>query len=244
MAEPIKKQVSDIITRFLYMLTIVWSYFRTIIIILAPMFFLYPFALLSWKVVFFFNTENWGWSWIVLQGTEYTPGVIVLIVFEFLLFLIGLVLIVYGIVSLANSILKKESLVKKGSYRLIRHPQHLGLILISLSLSLFVPWSTDLGIRFGDILSWSVFSIILFFWSDYEEWKLIKKLGDDYVEYRLNTGMFFPKLFSTHRKVEDYKKIRYWVRYPLVIIGYICFLALLYLVTFLLIQAGMVTFFG
>ncbi len=244
MKESLKPKIGRIVSTFLYAFTIVWSYTYTILIILVPMSLLYPLALLSWKVIYFFSNENWGRAWIVLQGIEYSPGLIILIIFEFLLLIIGLVLVVWGLISLTNSILKKEKLVNSGPYSFIRHPQHLGLILISLSLSLFVPWSTDFGIKFGDILSWSVFSIFLFLWSDYEEWKLTKKLGSEYVEYRLNTGMFLPKLFRTHRKVEDFKKLKYWMRYSFIFIGYLCFLALLYLVTYLLIQSGMVTFFG
>jgi len=118
--------------------TLVWTYASIIIGILTPMLIMIPTAHISWKFFSFFNIYNLGDSWLTIDGPPYPSGVIALIVFEFMIFIIGLILFFWGLFSLATTIIRKEGLAKRGPYKFIRHPQHMGIILMSFSVSLFV----------------------------------------------------------------------------------------------------------
>ncbi|MHA1347635.1 MAG: methyltransferase family protein [Candidatus Heimdallarchaeaceae archaeon] len=119
-----------------------------------------------------------------------------------------------------------------GSYKYVRHPQHLGLIIISLATSLYVPFTTDIGIRLGEILSWSLFSLILFFISDVDDRKLAKRFCQEYIEYHTKTGSFFPRIFNKDKQRTLFKDIIYWKQYLLTIKGYTVFIYIMYTSTF------------
>lgn len=241
MKEILKQYTLKIISKIVITSTLVWIYASIIMGIIAPMLLMVPLYLISWNIFRFFSPINFSEMWIVLKFSTNEPGVIILIVFEFILFITGLVLFVWGLVTIVKTILKREGLAKRGPYKFLRHPQHLGIILMSFVVSLFVPWTTDLGIRVGEILSWSLFSLILILWSYYEEWKLTKKFGEKYNQYRSETGAFTPRIFTRNKKLWYSQEIRHWKRLLFTIIGYICFILLLYLFVFILYKAGIMS---
>ena len=218
--------------------TLVWTYAAIIIAILTPMLIMVPTMYISWKFFSFFNINDFGDYWLGLKYLSHPPGVITLIVFEFIIFIIGLFLLLWGLFSLATTILKKVGLAKSGPYRLIRHPQHLGIILMSFSVSLYIPWTRDVGIRIGEVFSWSLFAFILVIWSEYEEWRLERKFGEEYIQYRSKTGAFFPKIFNRNNERKGFYDLNRWLRYFIVFVGYICVLLFMYLLAFILIRAG------
>lgn len=240
MKEKLKKLIMKIVSRTLMISSLVWVYAAIIIGIITPMVIMIPFYFISWKMFRIFNPHNWIEGWIVCDYPTYPSGVIALIVFEFILFTIGLMLFVWGLYYIAKTIYKRERLATGGPYKFIRHPQHMGIILMTFSVSLFVPWTSDIGIRIGEILSWSLFSLILILWSYYEEWKLTKKFGEKYTQYRSETGAFFPRIFTRNKKLLHSHEIRHWKRILLTNIGYICFILLLYLLVFILFKAGII----
>ncbi|MHA1346853.1 MAG: methyltransferase family protein [Candidatus Heimdallarchaeaceae archaeon] len=227
------------ITSTLIMLpTLAWTYAAIILAILSPMLIMIPTMYISWEFISFLNIRDLGDSWLTFGRPPYPPSTIVLLVFEFLIFTIGLVLFFWGLFSLATTIFKKEGLAKRGPYNFIRHPQHLGIILMSFSVSLLVPWTRDQGIRVGEIVSWSLFSFILIIWSEYEEWRLERKFGEEYIQYRSKTGAFFPKIFNRNNERKGFYDLNRWLRYFIVFVSYIIFLVIVYLLAYWLRRVG------
>lgn len=78
-------------------------------------------------------------------------------------------------------------LITGGPYKYTRNPMHTGLFLIMIAS----------GIYFGSLLSLLVFTPLYIFFDTLilkfiEEPELEKRLGEDYVQYKKRTPMFFP----------------------------------------------------
>jgi len=229
MNEETKRKLSRIVEIILLIPTLMWIYSPIIAGILFAMVWMFPIAFTSWWLFAFAGNKNW-----VLGIIAVNDQMITLIVFEFLIFGIGLCLFICGVVLIARAKLKKTGLVQTGPYKYIRHPQHLGLILMTLIISLYIPWTADTFIRIGEILSWSLFTLILFIISDREERKLVKIYGEEYNSYRSTTGFFFPRLFSKRKQRKKIEEIKYWRRYIFTTIAYVCFILLIRLLVYIL----------
>jgi protein-S-isoprenylcysteine O-methyltransferase Ste14 len=103
-----------------------------------------------------------------------------------------------GGVEKGKSYLHTTKIVKKGPYAVIRHPQYLGGILFSISITLWNPvWFN---------LIFSVIIIILtYHWTYAEDKKLIAKFGQEYERYkkevpRLNPFLGMIKLILLKKK--------------------------------------------
>jgi protein-S-isoprenylcysteine O-methyltransferase Ste14 len=232
----IKKTIIKTILRtiqsLVFILALVWIYAP----IVAWMLFLMavwvvPLAFTSYHLFAFLGQLEWFGNLIRLRDLGYTPGVKALLIFEILIIIIGLILFIGGLVHISVIKLRKEGLATTGLYKYIRHPQHLGLILISFAFSLFIPETYDLGIYVAEIMSWSLFSLVLFLWSDLEERQLFKKFGDEFVEYRNTTGAFFPRIFNREKKKKNFSEIKYWKRYILTVSIYLSFILFMYILS-------------
>ncbi len=80
-----------------------------------------------------------------------------------------------------------DKIITSGVYNIIRHPVNLGFIFIFCGW--YLMWSGIYSLYFLPVLV-IIFIIVSF----YEERNLIKVFGDEYRNYKKNTGMFFPKL--------------------------------------------------
>ncbi len=231
---------SRIMKGFLLVLTLVWAYAPVVATILIWMAgWMVPIAFITWFLFGFFGLLDQLISkMLLLKFIGFTPGVVTLLVFEALLFVFGLVLFTWGLIYIVRSRVKKEGLVTRGPYRFIRHPQHLGIIIMALPFSLYIPGTEDLGIGVADILSWSLFALILFLWSDHEERQLAKKFGEEFVEYRSRTGSFLPRIFNKTKERKNFYEIIYWKRYLFTFLGYLCFVAVMYLLAYILSLPG------
>lgn len=223
-----KAVLSKIIATILMLPTIIWVYTPIIASILIPMAWMAPLAFSFWSIFAIFGNPNWVLGYFKI----FEP--ISLLIFEFIIFILGLTLLVWGVITLAKVKKKKEGLATSGPYKYIRHPQHLGIILMAFVNALYIPWTTDSGIKVGDVLSWSIFVIILFFVSEYEDWSLIKQFGREYLLYRSKTGSFFPKLSKKQVEEENIKEVNYKIRIPVTIFSYGVFFTAMYLLVQLL----------
>ncbi len=79
-------------------------------------------------------------------------------------------------------------IIREGSFRWVRHPFYLSLILIVLSLVLLL----DSYVLLAGLI---VETIILVGEAHREEAILIKEFGEVYLSYQRKTGMFLPKSF-------------------------------------------------
>ena len=221
--------ISRIIEKILLLPALIWIYTPIIAGILITMAWYLPMGFASWWIFSFYGT-NWTLGLIIIRSES---ALVFLLVIEIILFIIGLMLFLWGLIYLANVKLKKQGLATGGPYKFIRHPQHLGIILMTLVNSLYLPWAVHPYIRIGSILSWSLISLVLIIVSELEEKKLWKKYGNAYLDYRLKTGMFFPRIFGIKRKEKELTEIKHWKRLSVIVIGYFCFISLIRL--FLLI---------
>jgi len=122
------------ITNAIFMLpTIIWVYAPMITSILISMAYMVPLAYSSWSIFVFFG--NYGW----VTGYFRFPEFISLMIFEVLTFVLGLTLFIWGIITLVKTKKRKEGLATSGPYHYVRHPQHLGIILIVFVNALYVP---------------------------------------------------------------------------------------------------------
>jgi len=158
---------------------------------------------LSW-ILIGANKSYWTWGYFLIPP-EILP---ILISIELILFIGGLILLSKGLYDIIASRIKNKNIMQKGFYKVIRHPQHLGIILLSLPFALYVPCCADIGIRVGELFSWGFFASLLWLYSHVEEWRLIKKNKENFAEYYRTTGFFFPYLSKTRNKEFTFKSYR------------------------------------
>lgn len=83
--------------------------------------------------------------------------------------------------------LREEVLVKVGIYNAVRHPQYLGLILITLGHLL--TWPT-----IPTIVLWPILTALYYRQAKREESGLSARFGDAFTEYARKTPMFLPRI--------------------------------------------------
>jgi protein-S-isoprenylcysteine O-methyltransferase Ste14 len=83
---------------------------------------------------------------------------------------------------------KKEKLVVEGPYKSIRNPMLLSVMLMLLSESIILNSKI--------LLIYTIFCFILncFYFKFVEEKQLEKRFGEEYIEYRKNVPMWFPRI--------------------------------------------------
>ena len=105
--------------------------------------------------------------------------------------MIGIVLVVLGWREVYKRYWSKEEgqgeLVTDGIYRVIRHPQYTGFMLITLGMLL--DWAT-----LPMLVMWPVMMVLYYRLARREERELEAEFGEAYVGYKQCTGMFLPSL--------------------------------------------------
>jgi len=80
-----------------------------------------------------------------------------------------------------------DVLVTDGIYTVVRHPQYLGFMLVTLGQ--FVVWPT-----IATAILWPLLAVLYYRQAKREEAKLIEKFGERFREYASKTPMFLPKI--------------------------------------------------
>ncbi len=143
---------------------------------------------ISWKLIGYSYTD-WTWAYYLIN-----PLLIPIIIsIEMLIFCFGLGLFLTGLITIVKKKIEGDTLIQTGIYKYIRHPQNLGIIFMFLPFVLYIPGFRDIGIRMGEIASWMFFTFIICLYSYYEEWRLVRKYKEIYLEYYKKTGFFIPK---------------------------------------------------
>jgi steroid 5-alpha reductase family enzyme len=120
--------------------------------------------------------------------------------------IIGLLIIVYSVVYLR--VRRKEGVATSGPYRLVRHPQYLGMILSTLGLTSWSVWilNNAFGIGFLDpsqtIAVWFIELFVYIFLAYVEELFLCRNYGEAFEDYRSRVPLLIP-FFKTNRKYLD-----------------------------------------
>ncbi len=120
--------------------------------------------------------------------------------------IIGLFLLVYSVAYLR--IKRKVGLVTSGPYRLIRHPQYLGMILTTLGLTSWSVWilNNTFGVGFlspsQTICVWFIELLAYIFLAHIEELFLSRNYGKIFSDYKSQVPFLIPFL-KTNRKDLD-----------------------------------------
>jgi protein-S-isoprenylcysteine O-methyltransferase Ste14 len=135
----------------------------------------------------------WGIPNAIIEGIQMS---ILMYPLEAIIAVAGLVLVIYSIVYLHNH--RREGLVTTGPYRLIRHPQYAGFILLTLGLTALsfnflrntfgIGWlspEVTLALWFGQLAIYIILALI-------EESHLNKTFGATYATYKENTSFLLP----------------------------------------------------
>jgi protein-S-isoprenylcysteine O-methyltransferase Ste14 len=177
-------------------ITLIIFYIPIIIGILAPMFFLMGFYLyFSWYLIGS-NLNDWTWYYYLIPP-HFIPLIIIL---EIAIFCVGLCVFLTGLITMIHKKFQGVKLIESGIYNYVRHPQNIGIILMVFPFCLYVPGFDDIGIRMGEIASWMFFTFFIWIYSYYEEWRLLKKFKNFFIEYYDKTGFIIPRIRRKRQK--------------------------------------------
>jgi protein-S-isoprenylcysteine O-methyltransferase Ste14 len=107
-------------------------------------------------------------------------------------FVVGLVVFIVCALQVYFGKLLKKGTATSGLYRIIRHPQYVGLALAAVGLAIMWP-------RFLTLVLLAIMIFLYYLLARDEEQRMCSRFGQDYREYMTRTGMFVPKftkLFS------------------------------------------------
>jgi len=158
-----------------------------------------PFA--TYLLMFFMNLPV---SLVDVLSAFFAPFPILIPERAFII--IGLFLLVYSVAYLR--IKRKVGLVTSGPYRLIRHPQYLGMILTTLGLTSWSVWilNNTFGVGFlspsQTICVWFIELFAYIFLAHIEELFLSRNYGKIFSDYRSQVPFLIPFL-KTNRKDLD-----------------------------------------
>ena len=217
----------------------IWSFIPIIIGILIPMAIILPIAYASWIIISLlsrFLAEGY-----ISITPDYPFQFVLLLIIELIIFIGGVVLFLSGLYHLAKGRKHKISIVKTGLYNYIRHPQILGISLISLPFALYIPGFNDIGIRIGEIYSWALFIFFLTIYSNLEECNLTKKFPEEYRLYQTQTGFFLPKFHLRKKKTKRVEFMTIRKRYLFLLLGYLILVFVIFIVIEILLKLGLIT---
>ena len=188
--------LKTILKKVLVGIASIFLYLPIIVGILAPMVGMIGITVyFSWLIIGY-NLTSWTWAYYLIPPTL----IPIIISIEILLFCFGLGLFIIGLITMVKKKIEEDHLIQTGIYTYIRHPQNLGIIIMTFPFTLYVPGFEDIGIRMGEIASWMFFALFLCLYSYYEEWCLSKKYSKEYLEYYKITGFFIPKFKRNKNK--------------------------------------------
>jgi len=127
-------------------------------------------------------------------------------ILDAVILLIGLVLTLYSIVFLHRN--KPAGLVTSGPYRIVRHPQYLGLIMLTAALTSKSVWILEHTFGIGllgvpeTIAVWFVMMFAYVGLALIEERQLLSKYQEGWTPYRKKVGFLLPLLVSRQRGLE------------------------------------------
>jgi len=86
---------------------------------------------------------------------------------------------------------KRDPFITTGAYSVVRHPQFTGIIIVTFGLTVMVLTNSTESL-FQTAGLWLVQILGYIALARYEEWRLTKKFGDGYREYKQKVPFLFP----------------------------------------------------
>ncbi|MHA1168866.1 MAG: methyltransferase family protein [Candidatus Hodarchaeales archaeon] len=118
-----------------------------------------------------------------------------------ILLILGATLFIKGILDLMKNRKNQQDLTKTGIYGIIRHPQNVGIILFSIGITLSFTEGPENVYRIGDLYSCTLFVWIWLVETKWEDERLIKRLGEEFIIYMDNTPFLIPRGKDIERKI-------------------------------------------
>jgi len=106
--------------------------------------------------------------------------------------LIGVVVLLIAAAQLLWSRHKGVGLIKTGAYALVRHPQFTGIIITTVGLTVMVMTNMGYGSPIEMAGLWMIQVLGYVAIAKYEDWRLSKKFGDAYLQYKEKVPFLFP----------------------------------------------------
>lgn len=135
-----------------------------------------------------------GHLWAVLMSRigllSLSDGVAVVMVVSAILIAGGLALLALGWRDIYAA---RGTLVTKGLYSKMRHPQYTGLILVVIAF--LIQWPTVVTAAMFPVLIFAYYRLAF-----REEKELIQKFGQEFADYASRTPMFFPSFVPSRGK--------------------------------------------
>lgn len=125
-----------------------------------------------------------GNLWVYLTGVR--EAMYVSMITGYAISALGVLLIVAGWREVYRAY-KQKRLATGGSYAFMRHPQYTGIFIVLFGEGI-VHWPTVFS-----LMAIPIIVIVYVFLARKEERKMVKEFGDEYLEYRRNVPMFFPR---------------------------------------------------
>ncbi len=129
-------------------------------------------------VWWFFTSYVSGTRWV----NQLAPFIVV----------VGAAILLAGLAQIVRAKARGLGLVTTGLYRYVRHPQHLGIAVMTLGLLML----NRCGIRVGDVYAWTLVVFIYALQADGEEAALEKEFGEAYWNYKRKVPYLIPFLPS------------------------------------------------
>lgn len=166
----------------------------------------------------------WEYVYFPIDEINY----IALLIFESIIFSLGVGLFVISFVQLVREKVRGQGLVQTGIYGTIRHPQNFSLIFLVLPFSLYIPGFKDWGIRVADLIFLVHFIYFMIIFSYVEEHFLKKKYPEEFQQYVQNTGFMIPIInkFAIFKRRNI--KIKPSLKIALYIISYILIIGIIF----------------
>jgi protein-S-isoprenylcysteine O-methyltransferase Ste14 len=133
----------------------------------------------------------------------------------------GMAILLMGLAQIVHAKTRNTGLVTTGLYKYVRHPQHLGIAVMSFGFLML----NGAGIRVGDIIAWTLVVFIYTLLAESEEAALENEFGESYLDYKRKVPYTIPFLPSTYMRFSKLLPNHGWKR-KLALIGvYILVLA-------------------
>ena len=186
------------------------AYFPIVAGIIEPM--IWPLLLASpllyhllywwWEPLTQYFFPAWWFITSYISGTrwvnQFAPFVIV----------VGAAILLLGLVQIIHAKARNIGLVTTGLYKYVRHPQHLGIAVLSFGFLML----NGAGIRVGDIIAWTLVVFIYILLADSEEASLESEFGESYRNYKRKVSFMIPFFPSTYVKFPQIIPTHGWKR--------------------------------
>jgi protein-S-isoprenylcysteine O-methyltransferase Ste14 len=150
---------------------------------------MYGFPLTMYIMTWLLGYSNPGNLWYFLA--DLTGRDFFVTIFMNFMLPISNIIIIFGIFSIVSGwkeiFRKKGQLVTSGIYAHVRHPQYMGLLLLTIGIN--VLWVT-----ISTIILWPILAIMYFRLAKEEEKTMEEKFGEIYRKYKTRVPMFIPRL--------------------------------------------------